>query len=541
MTRYLAGKQAAILAAALLVSNTAFSSECTPPPQLQASLRAHPTAENYAALGEYFGNKDEHACAAQAFASALKLEPRSAKFSYLLGLNLYAAGQTEPAADALQQSIQLNPTSLQAHLLLATVLDQLHRGQEAEAQWRAALDIDPSSALALDGLAKFLLASHQYPAVVQLLHPAARDENLALDLAIAYDHTGKLDEATATLTQALAAAPSSLPLANALALAYIKQDRHQDAARLLEKQYALHPDDAETQLDYFRVLVVNEEREKALPLGKTLLAKLPHDFNVLYLNGVLEREGGDYAAARDHLEEAVQLNPNHPDCRYNLGVVLARLNQPAEARDQFEKALALGWIGPEIHYELANVYRALGDTDLAAQQMNLYQQENHAREQRTVAASKAAQADQEMRSDDLKLATLHYREASEATPRNLLLSYKLALALDATGNTSEERTVLEKAAAIDPKYAPIQKQLGLVAAKSGDPAAAEQHFRRALQSDPNLTEAWIGLAKALATQSKIPEAKEAASHALQLEPENAQAQSLSRDLNSKSNTAQKRP
>ena len=192
------------------------------------------------------------------------------------------------------------------------------------------------------------------------------------------------------------------------------------------------------------MLVVNEEREKALPLGKTLLAKLPHDFNVLYLNGVLEREGGDYVAARDHLEAAVQLNPNHPDCRYNLGVVLARLNQPTEARDQLEKALALGWIGPEIHYELANVYRALGDTDLAAQQMKLYQQENHAREERTVAASKAAQADQEMRSGDLKLAALHYREASEATPRNLLLSYKLALALDATGDTSEEQSVLEK-------------------------------------------------------------------------------------------------
>ena len=243
MTRSLVGKRAAILAVALLTSSTAFSSECAPPPQLQATLRAHPTAENYAALGEYFGNKDEHPCAAQAFASALKLEPRSAKFSYLLGLNLYAAGQAEPAADALQQSIQLNPASLQAHLLLATVLDQLHRGPEAEAQWRAALAIDPSSALALDGLAKSLLASHQYAAVVQLLRPAARDENLALDLAIAYDHTGKLDEATATLSQALAAAPSSLPLANALALAYIKQDRHQDAASLLEKQYALHPDD----------------------------------------------------------------------------------------------------------------------------------------------------------------------------------------------------------------------------------------------------------------------------------------------------------
>jgi len=493
-------KDRAILAVALLASTTAFAAECTPSPQLQAKLRAHPSAETYATLGQYFGDKDRHECAAQAWASALKLQPGSAKFAYMLGLNLYFGGQPEPAVDALQESLHLDPTQLQTHLLLATVFEKLHQSPEATAEWRAALAIDPSSPLALDGVAKSLLASRDYPAVVKLLRPApdsqGLDEKFTIDLALAYEHLGRLDDASTTLRQALAKEPSSLQLANTLALIDLKAERHDEAASLLEKQYALRPNDLETQVDYFRVLVVNDRRDMAHPLGKTLLAKAPHDFNVLYLNGALEREDGEYDAAKHHLEAAVQLNPNHADCLYNLGVALARLHQPEEAKIHLEKAISLGWNGPEIRYELANVDRALGDTENAAQQMALYQQETRAKEQRTLAFSKSAQADQEMHSGDLKSAVLHYREATDAAPNNPLFTYKFATALAASGNPTE----------------------------------AEQQFRKAVQADPNFTAAWIGLASTLARESKIPEAKDAIDTALHLDPDNAQAQTISKQL-----------
>ena len=323
-----------------------------------------------------------------------------------------------------------------------------------------------------------------------------RDQNLALDLGLAYDRMGKPGEAEATLTQALDASPSSLHLANTLALIYLSQDQHEIPTSLLEKQVALHPGDLETQIDYFRILTINDQIDKARPLGQTLLAKAPHDFNVLYLNGLLERENGDYAAAKDHLEEAVQLDPNQPDCRYNLGVALARLHRPTDARVQFEKATQLGWNSPEIHYDLANVYRALGETELAASQMKLYQQASHAKEERTLAMNQEAQADQEMQSGDTKAAAQHYRAASDAWPSNTLFAYKLATALDA----------------------------------SGDQARAEQQFRRAVQMDPNFTAAWIGLASTLAKESKISEAKDAVNTALRLDPENAQAQALAKQV-----------
>jgi Flp pilus assembly protein TadD len=443
----IASYAAAFITATSFAPGGALAAGCTPPPQLEATLRAHPTAETYAALGDYFGDKNQHECAAQALAEAVKLDPHSAKFAYLLGLNLFVGGHAGPAVDALRQSIQLNPGSIQTHLLLASVLEQLHRQPEAQTQWRAALEIDPFSSLALDGLAKSLLASGDYPGVVQLLHPAtpeagetALTPDLALDLAIAYDHLGRLEDAAATLTAAAKAAPTSEPLANALALLDLRQGRHEEAAALLARQYVLHPEDFATQLDYFRVLAINDDHDRGLPLGKKLLARSPRDFNVLYFNGMLERQAGDLEAASLHLKQAAELNPTHANCRYLLGFSLARLNRPAEAKQQLEKALALGWTGPEIHFELAKADRALGDTEGAAREMAAYQQAERGKEQRTVALNKAAQADQEMRAGDFKSAIAHYREATEAWPSNPTLTSKLAAALDASGEHKSPAT-----------------------------------------------------------------------------------------------------
>lgn len=363
---------------------------------------------------------------------------------------MFVGGHAEEAAGALRRSVGLNAKSLQAHLLLATALDQLGRGKEAAGEWRAALGIDPTSALALDGVAKSLLAANDFAGVIQLLETAPPDENLALDLGIAYDRAGKLNQAAAELAKAGEAFPASTKLANALALVYLRQLRHRDAAALMEKQYALHPDDLETQVDYLRVLVISEDREKAFPLGKIVLARLPHDFTALYLNGQLERETGDYAAAKAHLEEAVRLDPDHANCRYNLGVALARLNEPAAAKAEFEKAIALGWSGPEIHYELANAARALGDGETAKAQMLAYQRETRAKEQRDLAVNKMGQGDEAMRAGDFAGAEAQYRLAAGADAELAPAWIGLAVALGKEGKLLEAKEAVGQALRVDP-------------------------------------------------------------------------------------------
>ena len=503
---------------------------CTGPALLEGQVHAHPGVESFTTLGRWFGEHRQYECAAEAFRSALKFEPASPNLLYLIGLSLYTAGDAREAVDALQQSIQISPDEVKAHLILAAALTQLQRNAEAEAHWRAALQLDPRSKVALDGLSKSLLADGDFPSTIALLQAIPLDENLALDLALAYANSGMLDQAAATLTKALQTNPSSQPLTNALTTIYVKQTRYQEAARIAEKAAKLHPRDADAQRLYLRVLVLNSEFDLARPLGRKLLAASPHDFDFLYLNGILERNDREYTTARDHLQEAIALNPNHYNSRYNLALVLDQLKDLAGAKEQLEKALALGATEPEVRFELSKVLRGLGETQAAQDQLKLYQQDLKQNADRVLAAGKAAQAAQADTSGDPQKAVSLYREALDATPRNALLAYKLALVLDRTGDIAAETVALKQAIQIDPDLPLAQNQLGYLDSHSGDLPSAEEHFRLAVRAAPGYVQAWLSLAATLGMESRFAEAQEALASALRLDPNNADALQLRKAL-----------
>jgi tetratricopeptide (TPR) repeat protein len=523
--------KAGLALASCVCATLCAGADCAGPPALAAKVRTQPDTESYVQLGTWFGDRKQYACAVQAFRAGLKLEPGSAQLYYLVGLSLYSSGHADEAVSPLQQSIQLIPEVLKPHLVLAMALSQLHRMEEAKGEWEAALKIDPRSPEALDGLSRSWLAEGNYRAVIGMLNSAPpTEEDLTLDLARAYDMAGMLDEAAKTLNQAVSAKPSSLRLSEALVMILARQAHFEDAAKLAAKRVQLHPRDLKAQELYLHVLVLNDDVKTAQPLGRKLLAIAPHEFGVLYLNGVIERESGLYPVARKHLEEAITLDPNHYNSRYNLGVVLAELGDPKGAREQLEKALALGATEPQIRFKLATVLRTLGETQLAQEQLKLYQQEEKAKADRTLAASKSAQAAKEFESGDPAKAAALYREALAAYPKDASLAYKLAMALDRTGNIDEERTVLEQAVQIDPDFALAQNQLGYLASRGGDTASAEEHFRQAVRASPGYTQAWVSLAATLGMESRFPEAQEAVSSALRLDPDNAEAKQLRKDL-----------
>jgi tetratricopeptide (TPR) repeat protein len=526
--------QAILIFAALLAASPclpAAHAACTVPPAFEAKLHAHADADTYKELGNWFGDRKQYPCALEAFQNALNLEPGSAELHYLVGLTLYASGHPDEALKPLGQSLYLMPEVLKPRLLLASALDALQRHQEAQSQWEAALRIDHLSTEALDGLSKSLIAQDDYLSVIDLLRDAPRNETLTLDLAQAYGKANMLDKASEVLTKSLQRNPSSLPLTAAMVTVLVRQVHYQEAVHLAAKSERLHPGNLEAQRLYLRVLVLNGDFVNAKPLAHKLLAAHPHDFDFLYLTGILENQAGQYAAGRGHLEQAVALDPNYYNARYNLGVALLELKEFPEARLQLAKALELGGTEPEIRFKYATALRSLGETELAKQQLELYQKQLQMNQKHALAASKTAQGDKEFGSGDPQKAVADYREASEATPDDAQIVYKLALALDKTGDTAAERTALEQAVKINPGFALAENQLGYLASKSGDPASAEEHFRLAVRAAPAYTQAWISLAATLAMESRLSEAQEALASALKLEPGNADALQLRKDLN----------
>ena len=493
---------------------------CTGPASLEARIHAHHDAGAYADLGAWFYANHQTECAAEAYRSGLKLAPDSARLNDLLGGSLYAAGRVEEAVAPLKKAVRLNPRELQAHLLLGAALAHLGRNQEAASEWSAALKIDPDSKAALDGQAKSLIAAGDYASVIRNLRSVARDDNLTLDLAIAYRDTGMLDEAEQTLKQGLNADPGSDALTAALVALY-DETNYAAATELAEKIAREKPDDLEAQRIYLRSLVMLGDSDHAAPLGRKLLALAPHDADLLNLNGVLERKAGDYQTARKHLEEAVALEPKDPNARVNLGLVLEELNDPAGARVQLEKAIALGRDEPQIHFELSKVLRTLGDTAAAQQQLALFQQKLKQESDRAMAVSKAAAAAEAVKAGDNQKAAELYRQACAAEPQNAPLAYELALVLDNLGDRAGERAALEQAIQANPHFVPAQYQLGYMDLQAADNAGAERQFRLTADEAPDNGQAWVGLAAALGAESRFEEARKAAATALRLDPDNA--------------------
>lgn len=519
-----------VLVACLMASRPAWAGTCSGPPALEARLHAHPEADAYAALGDWFNRNHQPSCAMETFQAGLKRAPGSAQLSFLLGLSLSTAGRWQEALVPLRQSIQLDPGNAQAHLALGGALSGLGHNKEALPEWEAALKIDPASKKALDGLAKSLIASGDSEAAIRRLGFAPRDENLTVDLSAAYRNAGQFDDAAQVLTEGLKTYPYSDLLTSALVSLYVHESHFAAASTLAEELARQKPRDLEAQRIYLRTLVITGNNELAAPLGRKLLTLAPHDADLLNLNGFLERKAGDYPAARKHLEESVRVNPDDYNSRVNLGLVLAQLADPSGAREQLEKAVELGATEPQVRFELAKVLRALGETEQAQQQLKLYRQKLKEESDQSLAVLKATEAAQAAKAGDNRKAADLYHEACAVQPDNAGLAYRLAMVLDDLGDLAGERAALEEAIKADPGFVSAQYQLGYMDFQAGDNAGAERQFRLTVEAVPGNAKAWVSLAATLGAQSRFQEAKDAVANALKIEPDNAAALALGKKL-----------
>jgi tetratricopeptide (TPR) repeat protein len=224
---------------------------------------------------------------------------------------------------------------------LGTALAQQARNDEAIAAFERALTADPKSSAALDGIATALIAEKRFVAAIGSLKNARDGEALQLDLAIAYERNGQIDQAIDVLEALTRQHPENAQAHVNLGVAYTRRNRYPEAAQEFAKPYRLDPSNEATRVDYLQALVLAEQYNIAAPVARDYLAHKPDNFEALYLAGVIDRGLKNYPAAEDHLSRAVALDPGHYEARYNLGFVLARLGKPAQARDQFEAALRL--------------------------------------------------------------------------------------------------------------------------------------------------------------------------------------------------------
>jgi tetratricopeptide (TPR) repeat protein len=524
------------IAAAILFlpGSFAFASEgCTPSAELQARLKSHPASETFASAGNWFAEQKQFDCAAAAFGSASRLQPNSASLAYLWGLSLYSAGHDEMALAPLNQAKLLDANDIRPHLVLAAALDRLKRATEAEAEWRAALAIDPDSSAALDSFSQHLVDQKDYSAVIGLLDKPGSDRvrtpAQSLNLGVAYLGAAQLNSAANVLHDGLNNSPDSLPIADELAMVLMLQGQDKQAYGVLEAALGKHPDDEATELLYLRMLVSSHDQQ-APQVARKLLAADPDQWEAQYLYGVLESQNGNFISARAYLQRSITLRSDYDQAHAELGSVLAQLGELAAAREHLEMAIALGDSEPEVAFNLAGVLQRLGETAKAEEEIKVYQRLKDEKSDKAQAAAKTEEGDQALKEGDGAKAAALYREAIATEPKQPLLYYKLSRALDKLNDLPAEQSALEQALSLNPALAEAQNQMGFLTARGGDTAKAEIYFRHAVHASPSYVGAWVNLAATLASEAKWEEARQAVGRALQIDPENAAARQLGVDL-----------
>jgi Flp pilus assembly protein TadD len=159
---------------------------------------------------------------------------------------------------------------------------------------------------------------------------------------------------------------------------------------------------------------------------------------------------GDYAAARDFYQAAVDKDANNAEAHNNLGQALMRLNRVPDAVSHLERAVALV-------------------PDKWAYRFNLAH-----------AAGEAGQWDR---------AVNEYRIAVRLFPADYATQYNLALALYKKGDANAAVPEFDKAIALAPSEPSFHFSLGQALEKLGKSNDAVREYRRFLEMDPLSPEA----------------------------------------------------
>ncbi|MGA8090464.1 MAG: hypothetical protein WCA10_24530 [Terracidiphilus sp.] len=207
---------------------------------MKAKFTGTPNADALNDLGIWFGEQKNYTCAADAFATSLQLDPKQndmPRIAFMFGGSLYLAGDTKEAIAALREAGKFGFRDIKLHLLLAEALDTTNATADAEAEWRAVLEIDPEYADALDALSNDLITDTDDQGVITLLDTARLKPLWTVqqcsNLGLVYARKGNLAEASRVLRDGLNTYPDSLPLAEKLADVLTQMGKKDEAAQVL--------------------------------------------------------------------------------------------------------------------------------------------------------------------------------------------------------------------------------------------------------------------------------------------------------------------
>lgn len=226
----------------------------------------------------------------------------------------------------------------------------------------------------------------------------------------------------------------------------------------------------------------SSSQEKSKPASQGTRRVVSNPLNDLLDQARAAIDRNDFQAAIEPLQKFIAEKEDFAYAHFQLGYVYTALKQPKEARPEYERAVALD---PKMSEAQLDLGILLLESDPAA-------------------------------------AVGPLSKAVDLIPTQSRPRFLLGAAQERSGDLKSASQSFEAALRLDPKDLDTTLHLGQLYLTQKRPAEAENKFRSALELQPNLPAALLGLAQSL-DQQKKPEAAEAYQNYLKTQPEDPNA------------------
>jgi protein O-GlcNAc transferase len=275
---------------------------------------------------------------------AVDLMPSQSRPRFLLGVALERSGDLAGAADSFESASHLNAADTEALAHLGGVYLQQKKPAEAEKKFRAVLESQPKSPLALKGLALSLDAQGKPEAVAAYRNYLAadpRDSSVRARYVQLLIANKQFDEALAETEKSGNSQAPSLDALRLRADILIGQNKLEDAIATLKQAIALAPQDAQLHGGLGRLYLQKREfpdAERELKIAVQL-----DKGNVVYWKDLTATfyQAGNYAAALAGYDVVDKMEKPGAGVWFIRALCYDKLNQVQPALDAYRKFLDL--------------------------------------------------------------------------------------------------------------------------------------------------------------------------------------------------------
>ncbi len=505
-------------------------------------------------VGEMFAGGADFGQAIIHYWESLKYDRDAVEVWVRLGGALLADGQVEEAAEVAVRARELSPEYAPAIKLMANTRWAQGHAEEAIAQFRHLIVLDPGDLDAHFRLGMVLVRSGRVADGAEVFQEiqgrSAFPPRLLIEIARVYGSVGEHERAIETYGELRERQPKNAQVLREMAQKYFELGRKPEAMAALEKVVSLRPGDLGSWQRLLRLYLEQGKLGQALGVTEEILRRDSTNVSIRKDHALLLEQTGNPDGALEEWQSLTTVVPEDPMVWEQLAARLWRRGETGKAAAAFETALRLDSTEIRLYHSLGSLYLDAGNYGRAQEVLEdgnrIYPDNAGIHFLLGTAVSRGGHPEKGL---------IHLRRALDLNPDQEDILFEMGISLESAGRMEESVGVFRRviqinpgnsaaynyiaymyaeqgvhldeamglvkmALELEPENPSYLDSLGWVLFRQGKPAAAEPFLRQAAELDPDQAVVHEHLGAVYYGMGMRGEAREAWERALELDPDN---------------------